>query len=286
MLPDAPAHAELTLLISLCSTTDARSNALRQAVGWIARRLSLGALNGPRQLLGRWGIIEAMSSLHIRSLGDPLTSIWSSTAAQVLDLTASLSPTPGGGAISVFAASLGLALVHKGASISLKRAGEDIGRREALSKLCDDVQATLSAISGLADDDCQAFREYLATRSLPQSTEGEKTLRTTAMEAAILQATKIPLLSAQKVCHALEYAEIAVKLADLHLLTDIFGGALIMEGAARAVLLNVVANLALISDEKTRVSLENERIELEALALARCEAVALAYRGRGADSVL
>jgi len=221
-----------------------------------------------------------MSSLHIRSLGEPPASIWVLSAAQVRDLAASVSPTPGGGSVSVLTATLGLALVHKGASISLKRAGEDIARREALVLLCEEINYALASTSRLADDDSRAFQEYLDARSLPRTTEEEKTFRNATMETAILNATRIPIASARQICAALERAERAVKLSDLHLLTDIFGGALLMKAAVEAVLLNVVANVSLLSDEGTRAELQAERIEMERSSTALGESIARAYRAR------
>ena len=237
----------------------------------------------PGQAFNKCGIIEAMSSLHIRSLGETPTSIWALNATQVRDLTASLSPTPGGGSISVFTATLGLALVHKGASISLKRSGEDATRREALVELCKTISSALVSMSAFADDDAQAFQDYLHARSLPRTTDGEKVLRNKAMEAAILQATRIPIASAREICGALEQAERAVNLSDRHLLTDIVGGALLMKAAVDAVLLNVDANVSLLSDEGMREALEQERVELEGTSSALSESIARAYQARIAD---
>jgi formiminotetrahydrofolate cyclodeaminase len=236
------------------------------------------------QAFWKCGIIEAMSSLYIRSMGDPPKSIWAMNAAQVRDLTASLSPTPGGGSISVFSATLGLALVHKGASISLKRAGEDAGRRDALTVLCEKISCALASMSLLADEDSQAFQEYLEARSLPRTTEGEKSIRTAAMETAILRATRIPVASAKEICAALEQTEVAVNLSERHLLTDIFGGALLMRAAFDAALLNVDANMPLLSDGGIRADFERERGELQSLCAERSESIARAYRARSSDS--
>ena len=239
----------------------------------------------PGQTFDKCGIIEAMSSLHIRSLGAPPTSIWALNATQVRDLTASLSPTPGGGSISVFTATLGLALVHKGASISLKRSGEDVLRREALVELCEKINSSLVLMSGFADDDSEAFQNYLVARSLPRATEGEKALRNAALEAAILHATRIPIASGREICVALAQAERAVKISDHHLLTDVFGGAILMKAAVEAVLLNVVANVFLLSDEGMRAALQQERIELERTSCALHESIARAYQARTAEEL-
>lgn len=225
-----------------------------------------------------------MSSLHIRSLGDPPASIWTLNASQVRDLTASLSPTPGGGSISAFTAALGLALVQKGVSISLKRVGDDVVRREALLALSEDLSSTLASLSDLADDDLLAFQSYIEARTLPRTTEEEKVLRDTAMEAAILRATRIPLMSASEICVGLEQAEAAVNLSDFHLLSDVFGGAILMQAAAKAVLLNVVANVSLLSNVDLRADLEKERVELERSSAECGESVARAYRARLFDS--
>ncbi len=224
-----------------------------------------------------------MSSLHIRSLGGPPPSIWALDATQVRDQAASLSPTPGGGSISVFTATLGLALVHKGASISLKRSGEDATRRDELTELCNTISSALVLMSGFADDDSQAFRSYLEARSLPRATEREKVFRNTAMEAAILQASRVPIASAREICAALEQAERAVNLSEQHLLTDIVAGALLMKAAVDAVLLNVDANVPLLSDEEVRLALQQERAELRAISGERNELIGRAYQARIAN---
>jgi len=225
-----------------------------------------------------------MSSLHIRSLGDPPASIWTLNASQVRDLTASLSPTPGGGSISAFTATLGLALVQKGVSIALKRVGDDVVRREALIALSGNISSMLASLSGLADDDLLAFQGYIEARALPRATEEEKVLRDAAMEAAILRATRIPLMSASEICVGLEQAEAAVNVSDLHLLSDVFGGAILMQAAVKAVLLNVVANVSLLSNEGLRIDLEKERVELERFSVERGESIGRAYRARLYDS--
>ena len=232
------------------------------------------------QRLGECGIIEAMSSLHIRSSSDMPASAWALTIAQVRDLTASLSPTPGGGSISILTGTLGLALVHKGASISLKRATVDTARRESLLDLCDKVTPAIESLSSLVDDDSQAYQRYLAARSLPHATDAETSARESSMQAELLRATQIPLTAAKEMCRALEFVETAVALSDKHLLSDVFAGALLIRSAVQAVLLTVDANVVGISDAGQCETLKSERIDLEHLSIARGEAVAEAYQTR------
>ena len=207
-------------------------------------------------------------------------SAWALTIAQVRDLTASLSPTPGGGSISILTGTLGLALVHKGASISLKRATVDTARRESLLDLCDKVTPAIASLSRLVDDDSQAYQRYLAARSLPRATDAETSARESSIQAELLRATQIPLTAAKEMCRALEFVETAVALSDKHLLSDVFAGALLILSAVQAVLLTVDANVVGISDAGQCETLKSERIDLEHLSIARGEAVAEAYQTR------
>lgn len=135
-------------------------------------------------------------------------------------------------------------------------------------------------MSGFADDDSQAFQNYLEARSLPRTTDGDKTLRNAAMETAILRATRIPISSARAICSALMQAQRAVDLSDRHLLTDILGGAYLMKAAVEAVLLNVVANAPLITEDGVREGLLQERVELERSSVELSESIARAYQAR------
>jgi formiminotetrahydrofolate cyclodeaminase len=104
------------------------------------------------------------------------------------------------------------------------------------------------------------------------------------MEDAIVRATRIPLASAKNICGALDFAEAALNLADRHLLYDIFGGAIIMQAASKAVLLNVGANVTLLADAGMRAALEAERTELERVSFERSESIAHAFQSRMSDS--
>jgi formiminotetrahydrofolate cyclodeaminase len=58
-----------------------------------------------------------------------------------------------------------------------------------------------------------------------------------------------------------------------------------MKAAVEAVLLNVVANVFLLSDEGMRAALQQERIELERSSCALHESIARAYQARTAEEL-
>jgi formiminotetrahydrofolate cyclodeaminase len=207
------------------------------------------------------------------------TSVWALATAQVRDQAASIRPTPGGGSISIIAATLGLALVHKGASISLKRSNDTPNKQEALAALCTSVSSSIASLSSLADADSRAYQSYIEARSLPRATEAEKSVRRVSMEAGLLHATQVPLTAAAEMCRALEFAETAIKLSDAHLLSDVFAGALLIQTSIQSVLLSVDANLSGISDAE-REAIRRDRTALESTSIARGEAVAQAHQTR------
>ena len=70
------------------------------------------------------------------------------------------------------------------------------------------------------------------------------------MNEALLRATQIPIESAAEMARGLNLAETAMALADAHVLTDIFAGALLLHASIKAVLLNLDANLPGIEDAR------------------------------------
>jgi formiminotetrahydrofolate cyclodeaminase len=199
------------------------------------------------------------------NLADP--SLWNLTTAQLRDQVASLKPTPGGGSVSTITATLGLALVHKGVNVSLKRSASDPTRHQRLVGLSAKLTSLIDTLSAFADADSAAFESYTQARSLPHTTDIESTTRNLAMQQDLLRSTELPLESATEMIQALTFVEEALELADGHVISDIFSGALLLHASIKAVLLNVDANLGGIADTEKRGILKDRRIELESAAL-------------------
>jgi formiminotetrahydrofolate cyclodeaminase len=205
------------------------------------------------------------------NLTDP--SLWSLPAAQLRDQVASLKPTPGGGSVSIITATLGLALVHKGVNVSLKRSASDPTRHQRLSGLSAELTSLTTTLRAFADADCAAFESYIQARSLPHTSDIETAARKAAMQAGLLRSTEIPLESAATMVQALTFAEEVIALTDRQVISDVFAGAILLQASLKAVLLNVDANLSGIADAKKREILKDRRIELEDAAALRMEAI-------------
>jgi methenyltetrahydrofolate cyclohydrolase len=194
------------------------------------------------------------------------------TAAQLRDQVASTNPTPGGGSVSIIAAALGAASIHKGVIVSLRKAGADPVRHQSLLDVGSKTAALIASLSELADADSRAFQSYLKACELPRTTEGEKAARKTAREAGLVHATRVPLEAAAAMGRGLEFADAAAGLVDKHVRSEVLAGGVLLRASIRSVLLSVDANLSGISDTALRDTLRLQRDELELAAALPHEA--------------
>jgi formiminotetrahydrofolate cyclodeaminase len=208
------------------------------------------------------------------------TSLWNLTATEIKSRVASISPTPGGGSVSVIAASLGLALLHKGTSVSLKKLAADAAKHQSLDELRMKLVATMDSLSRLADEDADAFQSFMKACSLSHTTEDESAARKISMDETLLRATQIPIESAVEMAQGLALAEAAVGLAEANVLSDVFAGALLLHASIKAVLLNVDANISGLQSAELREAMQQKRIALEEEAVFRADAIASSYRLR------
>jgi formiminotetrahydrofolate cyclodeaminase len=185
------------------------------------------------------------------------------TAAQLRDRVASIDPTPGGGSVSIVAAALAVASIHKGIVVSLKKLTVDSARHKSLLDMRSQTSALMVSLSQLADADLLAFQGYLEASALPQTTEAEKATRKTAKEASLVRATQVPLEAAVEMGRGLESAEAATGLVDTHVRSEVSAGGMLLRASIRSVLLSVDANLPGIPDASLRAALKQQRDELE-----------------------
>jgi methenyltetrahydrofolate cyclohydrolase len=191
------------------------------------------------------------------------TSLWTLTGAQLRNQVASVEPTPGGGSVAIVTATLGVASIHKGVVVSLKKSSTSPARHQSLLELRSKASALIASLSGLADADSHAFANYLEACALPRATDSERTLRHTAREVGLVRATKIPLEAAEVMGRGVEFAEAAARIVDAHVRTEVLTGGILLRASIKSLLLTVDANLSGISDGEIRDALKRQQSELE-----------------------
>jgi glutamate formiminotransferase/formiminotetrahydrofolate cyclodeaminase len=164
------------------------------------------------------------------------------------DETASESPAPGGGSISAYVGSLGVALGTMVANLSAgKRGWEDQFTlfNEAAAK----GQQLKDELLLLVDEDTRAFNKIMNAFALPKSTDDEKALRTATIEEATKYACEVPLKVMQKAYSALDMLELMVDKGNPNSITDAGVGVLCVKTAVRGAYFNVLVNAKSLKDK-------------------------------------
>lgn len=130
-------------------------------------------------------IIEYVMKDHKKQLVDM-------TLFDFADETAGESMAPGGGSISAYVGTLGVALGTMVANLSAHKPGWD-DRWEEFSKWAEAGQAYKNKLLALVDEDTNAFNKIIAGFRMPKNSEEEKEARSLAIESATIYATEVPL---------------------------------------------------------------------------------------------
>lgn len=157
------------------------------------------------------------------------------------DLTASESPAPGGGSISAYVGSLGVALGAMVANLSSHKKGWD-DKWEFYSKYAENAQAIKDELLFLVDEDTQAFNKILEAIRMPKSNDAEKQTRIEALKAATRYAIDVPLNVMKTCLRSYEVLE-AMSIDGLKAsISDAGVGALCTHAAIEGAFLNVKIN--------------------------------------------
>lgn len=185
-----------------------------------------------------------------------------------LDALASQAATPGGGSAAAIIGAMGAALVSMVCNLTIgkKKYAEVEGEmKDVLAK----SEALRLKLTGMIEDDVTAFDAVMAAYGMAKESDADKAAREKAIQAALKQATEVPL----RCCHAarevIDLAAIASDKGNLNVISDAGVAVLAAYAALRSAALNVFTNARMITD---KVFAEAKLKELHAL-LAGAESV-------------
>lgn len=181
------------------------------------------------------------------------------TVAEWLDALASDAPAPGGGAAAALGGALGAALVSMVARFTTGRAAYAAVAEEVATTL-EDSERLRAELTELAEADAVAYRGVAAAYRLPRHDEEARTARSVAIQAALADATEVPLQIAEACQATVMLAQRIAEIGNHTVRTDAGAAALLAHAAQQAALLNVRANLALMHDPARREAF-TERME-------------------------
>lgn len=197
-----------------------------------------------------------------------MKTVFDWSIAEFLERAAAATPTPGGGSVAATAGALGVAMVQMVANLTLGRE-ECRESGPVIRALLQEAGGLRREFETLAAEDMAAFDRVMDAYRLPKATEREKELRREAVQAALRQATEIPLEVARA---GLQTAGLAERLAAIgreSVLSDAGVACYLGEAAVRSALVNVGVNARLLHDRHyvERTLREKERLAAEAAAV-------------------
>ena len=159
------------------------------------------------------------------------------------DDLASSAAVPGGGSAAAYAGALGAGL-----AAMVGRIAERKDKGDATTALIAEADDLRTDFLRLVDEDSAAFARVSEAMKLPKATDEEKTARKEQLQSALLAASRVPLEVAKTGRRLLDLCERAVATAPSATVSDIGVGALMGEAALSGAALNVMINLASMTD--------------------------------------
>ena len=185
----------------------------------------------------------------------------------LLELTASDSPAPVGGAIAALSGAFGAALAAMVGSLTLGKKGYE-SVQEEMAETTAKANALAQKLLSAMDEDANSFNGYMAALKMPKDTVDEKAARRAAMQESLKSASLVPLNTAKTAAEIFPLAEAAVKSGNKNAVTDGLVAAMMARTAVLGALMNVKINLGSIKDEAFVSELRETCAALQAEALA------------------
>lgn len=198
------------------------------------------------------------------------------TVAALLDAMASPDPTPGGGTASAIAGAMGASLLIMVTGLAKSKTNSD-DEKAALGAARLALEPLRAELMRLADADSDAFDQVMAAYRRPKATDEEKAARALAIQAALRQATVVPLETLRTCAAAMPLAAQVAEAGNRSAASDAGVAVGLLEAAATGAEANVRTNLDGLKDEgfKTNVASEASRLAAELAAAARAARQAL-----------
>ena len=166
-----------------------------------------------------------------------------------LDQLASKASTPGGGSAAAIMGAMGAALVSMVANLTVgKQKYQDV--EEEMQGFLERSEEMRVRLTGMIQADIDVFNKVMASYGMAKETEAEKTARSGAIQAALKEATDVPLACAQLCADVIELCRPVAEKGNLNVISDAGVAVLAAHAALRSAALNVYINIGGIRDQE------------------------------------
>lgn len=183
------------------------------------------------------------------------------TIQDFLDGLASKTSTPGGGGAAAVSGAMGAALISMVANFTIGKKGyEDV--EEQCKEILEKSEQLRADLTDAINDDVTVFNRVMASYGMPKDTDEEKAARSTEIQAALKEATDVPLQCAKLCREVVNLSQPVSEIGNNNVISD--AGVAVLAGYAglRSAALNVYINIGGIKDEEF---VADRRQKLEAL---------------------
>ncbi|MEE8263927.1 MAG: cyclodeaminase/cyclohydrolase family protein [Gammaproteobacteria bacterium] len=170
------------------------------------------------------------------------------TLRQFLDELASKASTPGGGSAAAIIGAMGAALVSMVCNLTIgKKNYADV--EDEFNALLQKAETLREQLTGMVKADIEVFNKVMGAYGLSRDTDDEKAARTQAIQAALKEATVVPLSCAHACADVINLSKTAAEKGNLNVISDAGVAVLAAYAALRSAALNVHINIGAIKDE-------------------------------------
>ncbi len=169
--------------------------------------------------------------------------------SEFLDELASSAPTPGGGGAAAIMGAMGAALTSMVCNLTVGKkdyAEVDAEMQEALKKTEDMRRRMTDMIAA----DVEVFNRVMGSYGMPKETDEEKATRSEEIQAALKEATDVPLACAKLARELMEVSKAVAMKGNKNVISDSGVSVLAAYGALRGAALNVYINIGGIRDKE------------------------------------
>jgi len=184
-----------------------------------------------------------------------------------LDELASKAPAPGGGSVAALSGALAAGLVSMVCNLTVgKKKYAHV--EEDIKNILAQSEALRRELVNLLEEDVQVYTQVSKAYKMPRETEEERRVRAAAIQAALKEATAVPMAVAEACVKVLDLCTPVAEKGNVRAVSDAGIAALMAEAGLRSAALNVLINLRAIEDQEF---VEREEAKLDALLAGKSE---------------
>jgi formiminotetrahydrofolate cyclodeaminase len=165
-----------------------------------------------------------------------------------LDELASKASTPGGGSAAAIIGAMGAALISMVANFTVGKKGYEDVDAEA-QEILDKSEKLRTQLTEMIKADVDVFNKVMGAYGMAKDTDEQKAARTAAIQAALKEATDVPLACARLSAEVIKLCKPIAEKGNKNVISDAGVAVLAGQAALRSAALNVYINIGGIKDE-------------------------------------